>query len=294
MAEKPTIVIKKIKKAGHGHHGGSWKVAYADFVTAMMAFFMLLWLLNAVPQEVLKGVADYFTPTMGLKDGLGIGVKGGVAELTKGIKRENSGTNASVNYGAPSSADVLDISKAKENEDGENLDRFQNNLQRAIESDPALQQYAENIIIDQTPDGLRIQLVDSKKRSMFIPGTGDLQPFSKDILMRVSSVIRYLPNYISVIGHTNSLGGIDESINLWKLSSDRADTARRFMNANHIDPAQTLQLVGKADRDLLVPDNPSAPENVRLEIILLRHSNQAYQKAFGKGAVDIGHSEGID
>jgi len=159
------IIIKKIKKVSGGHHGGAWKVAYADFVTAMMAFFLLLWLLSSAPQEVLKGISDYFTPTIGIKDGKGIGFNGGESPLEKKANAKGEFQNNAVVFGAPSQGNALKRPEfvKKNDADEENFVTFQQALKDAINKDKILQEYSDQILISMTPDGLEITLIDSKK-----------------------------------------------------------------------------------------------------------------------------------
>jgi chemotaxis protein MotB len=274
-----TIIIKKIKKGGHGHHGGAWKVAYADFVTAMMAFFLLLWLLSSVPSQKLKGLSEYFTPTVGLKDQMGIGFDGGEASDTEGNAKK-TGQEAIV-YGAPSKGAIVKLpdSANQDKIDEKNFTAIKNDLYKAVHENPELKEFKENILIDQTPEGLRIQILDDEKRPLFIPGTSVLQPYTKDILRVISKFIKYLPNYISINGHTNSLPFKSEGIvDNWELSSSRANSARRFLIEGLIDPEQIGRIVGKGDQEPIDVENPGSVRNMRISLIILRNLIVPYQK----------------
>lgn len=278
---KPTIIIKKIKKGGHGHHGGAWKVAYADFVTAMMAFFLLLWLLSAVPSKNLHGVAEFFTPTLGLKDNAGIGFEGGATPSSEGKKR-GEWTNDAIIFGAPPSGQVVKLAgsslKLKEAEDSKNFTQLENDLYKAIHENPELREYKENVLIEQTPEGLRIQITDKDKKPMFALGTAILEPQAKKVLARIAELIRYLPNYISITGHTTSTGVEKENYGNWELSADRATVTRRFLIASKLDPEQVTKLIARADQEPIDPHHPDAPENIRIAIVLLKNSILPYQK----------------
>jgi chemotaxis protein MotB len=283
------IIIKKIKKGGHGgHHGGAWKVAYADFVTAMMAFFLLLWLLSSVPQEKLKSLAEFFTPTIGIRDQMGIGFEGGSApNAPKGVK-DNAKIAPAIVFGAPSPGPIVKVPDSIKNpvveQDTKNFTSMQHDLYKAINENPELKEFSESIIIDQTPEGLRIQLLDQDKRPMFLPGTSTLQPYTKKILEIVAKFIRYLPNYISIDGHTakdHNPGTYDN----WELSSQRANSARKFLVDGNIDPEQILRIVGKSDQEPFDVKDPYAPRNMRMGIILLRNSILPYQKQIAPEAL---------
>ncbi|AZL15370.1 flagellar motor protein MotB [Rickettsiales endosymbiont of Stachyamoeba lipophora] len=266
---KPSIIIKKVKKVSGGHHGGAWKVAYADFVTAMMAFFLLLWLLSSVPTEKLIGIADYFTPTVGIRDGKGIGFDGGKSPQYDGSNAGNPKSNQSIVFGAPSQGNI--ITAPESSQPNNNLDFFSlaQSIKDGIKKDSELAQFSDHIIIDETKEGLRIQVVDKKGRPIFKPGTTQLEPYSKIIFSKLSNIIKYMPNYLAVYGHTN--GTTSPTFDHWTISSQRAIVARLFMETSGVDDEQFNRVAGKANRDLLIIDNPNAPENIRISIIMLRN-----------------------
>jgi chemotaxis protein MotB len=301
------IIIKRIKKGGHGHHGGAWKVAYADFVTAMMAFFLLLWLLNVTTPEQKRGIADYFTPTIGIKDSKGIGFKGGKMAGPKGVSTQNmtapgivigqvrqgaapkapDDTNAKVitnneaptapeNSTAPATAkpseeDAQNNKEVKEDEDSNQFKTTSEDVKQALEQDPDLQAFKNNVVVQDTPEGLKIDLIDDPKRSMFIPGGATLTDAGKKVLDSMASIVSKTPNQISILGHTDASGATtNPQYTNWELSADRANAARRALITTQIEPERVAKVVGLADHDLLTPQEPASPRNRRITIVLMR------------------------
>ncbi len=293
-----SIVIKKIKKGGHGHHGGAWKVAYADFVTAMMAFFLLMWLLNATEAEQLAGLADYFAPTVGVKDAMGIGFRGGKSALSEGIGADIN-TNKGIVFGGVPTGPLLqpnqEIKQRTDEAQEEKVhidispnaevqqdpvaetkeDRELKQMTSAIESamDGLLQSKAlkDNIDFRVTPEGIQIDIKNSEKTSMFVKDTEELAENTKLLLERLAAIIAKLPNYISVTGHASSIT-IRGRANYtsWELSSDRANSARRFLTESGVIEERFIRVVGKADNEPLNRTFPAATENNRITILLLR------------------------
>ncbi|MAR55989.1 MAG: hypothetical protein CMM93_02295, partial [Rickettsiales bacterium] len=189
--EKRPIIIKKIKKGGHGHHGGAWKVAYADFVTAMMAFFLLLWLLSSVEESKLEGLAEYFTPTIGVKDSMGIGFEGGITVNEDGTKKSDRSPPGVIVGSKQQGVDSEEVKDTMiESDKDQNLfEQAEEAIKRAFESDPNLRDFTENIVMEQTPEGLKIELVDTGKHPMFIPGSTQLSEFGRRILTRMVPII---------------------------------------------------------------------------------------------------------
>ena len=294
MAQDPNkrpIIIKRIKKVSGGHHGGAWKVAYADFVTAMMAFFLLLWLLAQVPKEKLVGIADYFKPTIGVKQKAGIGTKGAVGEIEVGIKTKAANTPA-VMPGAPDSEG--DVAKTPENDDDndklhinktdaeeiaqkveeQHFEEIKKELNDAIDKSPELKQFKDNLQIKQTAEGLQIEITDLGNTSMFEVGSSNLKPEIKPLLAKVSETISKVDNKVSITGHTDSLGykGTNNGYSNWELSSDRANASRRFLSENGLDANRVFKVEGKADREPLIKKDPASAQNRRISIILLKKS----------------------
>ena len=265
------IIIKKVKKVAGGHHGGAWKVAYADFVTAMMAFFMLLWLLTVTDKQTLKGVADYFTPskaTMSNSSGSG-NILAGTSLQKDGAN--NSGSVAIAQQETPSTKDDTRKNTAKATQDSA-MQLLQQDLQNAIQSTPTLADYKNQIIMDVTPEGLRIQLVDKDGRPMFRDGTAELFPYAVSLVRVISSVVSALPNRISVEGHTDTSGNGTTGYSNWELSADRANAARRVMREARVSDFRFAEIVGKASSDPLYPDTPARAENRRVAFIILNEA----------------------
>jgi chemotaxis protein MotB len=280
------IIIKRIKKGGHGHHGGAWKVAYADFVTAMMAFFLLLWLLNAVTEQQLNGVADYFTPIAASTRESGAGGMLGGQAIGEGASQSQTGSTAAVVLPPPSigsgGSDITDpaesarvdeeaIRAAQEAKEQKEFEQVQNQLKQQISGVPDLAPLAASLMVDNTPEGVRIQLMDQDKVDMFEPGSANMYQRSKDLLKQVAQVIRKMPNKVSITGHTDPSTAVDPSgYTNWELSSDRALATRRVLLEGGIDDRQIGKVVGVADREPLDRAQLRSPRNRRVSIVLLR------------------------
>ena len=289
VGEAP-IIIKKVKKGGgHGHHGGAWKVAYADFVTAMMAFFLLMWLINTTSPEQKRGIADYFAPASVSETTSGTGgILGGTALGDDGAKA--SGSQAIIESLAPESPNpadgkATDASKAQDEQAStdalrEALQKREEaafasaaqSLRQALQDMPELAELSKNIIIDQTPEGLRIQLVDQEGRSMFNQGAAQPNDRAKLLLRAVAKVVNQLPNRISIYGHTSVSADGRKADGDWQLSAGRADASRRVLEGAGVDPDRVYQVSGKANSEPLYPDDPTLPGNRRIAIVLLREA----------------------
>ena len=239
VGEAPTIIIKKIKKGGHaGHHGGAWKVAYADFVTAMMAFFLLMWLINTTSPEQKRGIADYFAPASVSETTSGSGgILGGASPASSGAK--SSGSNDVIEALAPQAPpNVTDTGQsqnqsqnaaagAQDKADESALTSAAQSLRQAMQDMPELNELSKQIIVDQTPEGLRIQLVDQEGRSMFQEGSAAPNDRAKILLQSVAKVVNKLPNRITIAGHTSaSAGGDQAAVRLGAVLGPRQRVAR--------------------------------------------------------------------
>ena len=258
------------------YQGGAWKVAYADFVTAMMAFFLLMWLLNATSEEQKKGLAEYFTPTIGLKDQMGIGFEGGEAPTEDGTDKSNLSKPGLVSGRVQQGpvAEAPDRNVMEGNEELTLFDRAQQEMREAMESDPNLRDLTENIFMEQTPEGLKVELRDSDNVSMFETGSAKLSKKGREILRAMIPVIRRLPNHLSITGHTDAMPyeGKRDYTN-WELSTDRALSTRRYLERNKMTKQRVKKIVGRAAEELALPDDPYSPINRRIELILLRGSH---------------------
>jgi chemotaxis protein MotB len=283
-SDAPIIVIKKVKKAGEaGHHGGQWKVAYADFVTAMMAFFLLMWLINTTSPQQKRGIADYFSPASVSETTSGSGgILGGASLSSSGTK--SSGSKDIVQQLAPDAPpDVTDTGQSQTTShqatqgsetkaDDAALTSAAQSLRQAMQDMPELAELSKQIIVDQTPEGLRVQLVDQEGRSMFNEGSAVPNDRAKVLLAAVARVVRQLPNRITIAGHTSATPGGAKPAGDWGLSSARADAARALLQSNGVDPDRIYQVAGKASSDPLYPDDPLLPGNRRITITLLREA----------------------
>lgn len=272
------IIVKRIKKGGHGHHGGAWKIAYADLVTAMMAFFLLMWLLGSTAKGDLQGIASYFkTPLkVALQGGSGSGdsssvVRGGGTDLTR--------ANGQVKRGDMPSKKAINLRAAKSNKqmaEQQMLNTLEKKLVEAIQSRPALAQFKNQVLVDMTAEGLRIQIVDEQNRPMFNTGSAILQSYSKEILHEIGALLNEVPNRISLSGHTDSLqyaGGAAGYSN-WELSADRANTSRRELIVGGMQADKILRVLGQADAIPLNKEDPANPINRRISITVLNEATE--------------------
>ena len=239
------VIIKKISHGKHGHHGGAWKVAYADFVTAMMAFFLVMWIVNTSPQ-VKTGVASYFRDP-------------GVFQSTSG-----GGLMPGASTGAPADLPPMDIPPARAA-----MENTAAKIREELESMPALTEIKDRVSIQVTREGLRIELVDTDEQSFFGVGSADVQLETRVILAIITDKIKEMPNKLAIEGHTDSRPyGPNGSYSNWQLSSDRANAARRVMEESGFDPHRLEALHGYGDARLLHPDNPLDPRNRRVALVV--------------------------
>ncbi len=274
--DKRPIIIKKIKKGGGGHHGGAWKVAYADFVTAMMAFFLLLWLLNVTTEEQKNAISNFFDPTHPKISDINSGAGGILAGTSLAETGAYSSTRAPA---APKTDDgkrtrkktqrekFEEKLKAKEQQRFKDIEKqIRNAMQRSAE----LIKLANNVLIDITPEGLRIQIIDQDGASMFPSGSASMFQKTKDLFTTVAEVIKGVPNDISIRGHTDSVSyGAGAKYTNWELSADRANATRQVLMDASIPEDKVFNVQGKADTDHLFPNDPKDARNRRVSIILL-------------------------
>ena len=291
MASENAVVIKRIKKGGHGgHHGGAWKVAYADFVTAMMAFFLLMWLINTTTPEQKRGIADYFAPQSiaqtvsgsgGVLGGKVMGEDaaraGGAASVmqkqsppsppsdTKALASSQSQGGAgagTTNANAAQSAQASDFAHAAEA------------IHQAVQDNPDIANLSHQVITENTPQGLRIQLVDQDGRPMFQPGSNEPMPYTRKLLAAVGGIISSLPNRVSIAGHTTGNDAATAGGN-WELSSARANQARSLLEGGGLSSDRIYEVAGKAGSEPLLPEDPNASANRRLSILLMKEAPPA-------------------
>ena len=297
MAEKKLqpIIIKRIKKSGHAVHGGAWKIAYADFVTAMMAFFLLMWLLGSTAKGELQGIAAYFSSPLkvAMAGGDGAGnsssvIPGGGNDLTKvhgQVRRSDSETEKERRM----SIDTARAERARQ--DAARIKALQSKIDAMITENPRLNEYKSQIRIDVTPDGLQIQIVDNQNRPMFDRGSALVKPYMRDILREIGAALGGVENRISLAGHTDSApyGNSDRGYSNWELSADRANASRRELVSAGMPDAKLGRVVGLAASDLLEPDNPRAPANRRITITVL--TREAEERLMGKGIPTVTSTE---
>ena len=252
---RPIIIVRKIKRGGAAHHGGAWKVAYADFVTAMMAFFMLLWLISNPDKSRLKGLAEYFTPSSGGGGAGSAGADGAGTGASVGTRPARGGdtpdTVAVVARGG--TATIPDAS----------LRVLAQEMRIAIDSLPSEDRGRVATQVERDRDGLRISLMDTAAHSMFRPGTAELNGFARDLLARVATRLAKSDAPIAIEGHTDARGGDGN----WRLSGDRAIAARTAMIAAGLPAGRFAELVAMADTKPVYPAQPDRPENRRITIV---------------------------
>jgi chemotaxis protein MotB len=267
------IVVKRIKKVAGGHHGGAWKIAYADFVTAMMAFFLLMWLLGSTAKGDLVGISEYFkTPLkVAMAGGSGSGdsssvIKGGGEDLTRTAGQVKRGDSVP----EKKTYDLQAAKAALAREEGQRLQMLKSRIEAAIEVNPMLKKYQNQLLLDITSEGLRIQIVDEKNRPMFALAKAELQPYTKEILHIIGMVLNEVPNKLGISGHTDSTPYYsDAGYSNWELSADRANASRREMVLGGLQDDKVLRVVGLASAAHLDAKDPFNPVNRRISIIVM-------------------------
>ncbi len=297
MAEKKLqpIIIKRVKKGGHAAHGGAWKIAYADFVTAMMAFFLLMWLLGSTAKGELQGISDYFSSPLkvAMAGGDGSGnsssvIPGGGNDLSK-VHGQVRRSDTDSEKARRQSIDTARAERAKQ--DAQRIKTLQAKIDALITENPRLNEYKSQIRIDVTPDGLQIQIVDDQNRPMFDSGSAMVKPYMRDILREIGAALNGLENRVSLAGHTDAVpySNSDRGYSNWELSSDRANATRRELVAAGMPDAKLGRVVGLAASDLLEPDNPRSAANRRITITVL--TREAEERLMGKGIPTVTSTE---
>ncbi len=268
------IIIKRIKKGGHGHHGGAWKIAYADFVTAMMAFFLLMWLLGSTTEGDRKGIADFFNAPLkvSLVGGSGSGdsssvVRGGGTDLTRTTGQVRQG-----DIQAPKKiVNLKALQQEQRRAEAVRLEALKQKVEQALAASPKLAAMRSQIRLDMTRDGLRIQIVDEQMRPMFDSGSAIVKPYMRELLTEIGLVLADVPNRITLEGHTDAqaYGSGERGYSNWELSSDRANASRRELVAGGLPEDRILLVQGLASSALLSPSDPQSPSNRRISIIVM-------------------------
>lgn len=280
MAESnQPIVIKKVKKGGHGAHGGAWKLAYADFVTAMMAFFLLMWLLGSVDQNKLKGIAEYFKdpwkPSLSGGEAAGDAVsviKGGGDDITQSdgqVKMTNEGKREQL-------IEANEVDSQAIMEDEKQLEALEKKIEKMVKTNPLLQQFENQIKLDITAEGLRVQIIDQEKRPMFGAASARMEPYAAQILDQIAPVINELPNRISITGHTDAtpFPGSGQGYTNWELSADRANAARKELVRGGLKEEKIMRVIGLASSVALDKEHPLDPINRRISIIVMNKETE--------------------
>ncbi len=266
---RPIIIKKIIADHVHEHHGGQWKVAYADFVTAMMAFFLLLWLLNATDEKTKKGLAEYFTPSLVDKNGAGsTGLLQGDSLRAEDELPTRGGGKAQI--ALPKVQQMTPEEEAKQrSKDRARFEKLKKTLVDRMERTPELRKLMTHVRFTETPEGLRIDLVDQADFSMFKIGTDRLLPQALNLVREVATVIAGVPNDLIVRGHTDALPyAAGQTTNNWTLSTARAEATRAALDVRGIEPKRFARIEGVADREPFNPEDVYDPRNRRMSITL--------------------------
>ncbi len=289
------IVVKRIKKVAGGHHGGAWKLAYADFVTAMMAFFLLMWLLGSTANGDLKGIAEYFQNPLkvSLSGGSGAGdatsiLKGGGKDITATSGQVKGGESAAKRDAGKDLKEQL--RKEFERRERMALGELKDRIERLVESNSTLRQFKNQLLIDVTPEGLRIQIIDEKNRPMFDLSSAELKPYTKVILREIGKALNAVPNKVSFSGHTDAApyGSGEKGFSNWELSTNRANASRREMVAGGMEENKVLRVVGHSSTILFDRNDPLNASNRRISIIVLnKRTEEAILQEDGKATPEI-------
>ncbi|NVD72634.1 motility protein MotB [Duganella sp. BJB488] len=290
------IIVKRIKKGGGGHHGGAWKIAYADFVTAMMAFFLLMWLLGSTTKGDLNGISEYFkTPLkVAMQGGSGSGdsssvIPGGGKDLT----RRDGQVKASDDPQIKKTFNLTAAKAALEAEENQRLKALKQKIEAQIEANPLLKKYKDQLLLDITSEGLRIQIVDEQNRPMFALAKAELQPYTREILHAIGFVLNDVPNKIGLSGHTDSTPYLsDAGYSNWELSADRANASRRELIAGGMADNKVLRVVGLASAAHLDKADPFNPINRRISIIVMNKRTEENVMRDGARQLDVDAEDG--
>lgn len=292
MENNQPIIVKRVKKVAAGHHGGAWKIAFADFATAMMAFFMVMWLMSVATPEQKKLISGYFKDPIGFSESASpfvIDLGGSPTPapdrtLNQQVDDQTEGEEVEIE---PAQVEPTLAEGMADELERERLELLLQELQSKVEDNPQLQRFKDQILFEITQDGLRIQIMDAENRPMFDSGSARLQPQFEDILLALADTIKAVPNKISISGHTDAkpFAGAGEFGN-WELSANRANAARRALIAGGYDEVQVARVVGYASSALFDRDDPLNPVNRRIDIVVLTKKAQRAIEGEQDGAVD--------
>lgn len=265
-AEVKPIIVKRIIKKAAAHHGGSWKIAYADFVTAMMAFFLLMWLISSTSKAKLEGIAEYF------KTPVKVALAGGTSVSERSSVIRGGGLDTTKKDGEVRKAVDLKTAETElDKQEKQRLENLKKKMEAAIEANPTLRQFKKQILLDITTEGLRIQIVDEKNRPMFGLASAALQPYTRTLLHEIGRMLNGVPNRISLSGHTDATvyASGEKGYSNWELSADRANASRRELINGGMDDAKVLRVVGLSSAVPIDKDNLGNPMNRRISVIVM-------------------------
>ena len=284
------IIIKRVKKGGHAVHGGAWKIAYADFVTAMMAFFLLMWLLGSTSEGDKKGIADFFQSPLKvalLNGGSGSGdsssvLKGGGQDLTRSGGQVKRGDVEAPRH----TVNLQALRHEQRAAEASQLKELSEQVESALKNSAKLAQYASQIKMDMTRDGLRIQIVDEQARPMFDSGSAVVKPYMRELLRAIGGVLVEVPNRLTLEGHTDAtpFPGGDRGYSNWELSADRANASRRELVAGGLTEERVLRVLGLASSQPFNRNDPVEPQNRRISIIVM---NRDAEDRFYRPTADL-------
>ncbi|WP_313701117.1 flagellar motor protein MotB [Achromobacter sp.] len=281
------VVIRRKKGKGGGHHGGSWKIAYADFITAMMAFFLVMWLVSIVPKEELKGIAEYFRMP------LRVAITGGPSSSAETSAVPGGGqdplrSDGDVRRGQGNRVESQPMGDAERREQ-HRLENLKRRLENVIETSPVLKSFRPQLLIDLTTEGLRIQIIDNQNRPMFATGRAEVQPYMRDILRELGPVLNELPNRVSISGHTDAsqYARGERAYSNWELSADRANASRQELVAGGMNESKVMRIQGLSSSMSLVKDDPYAAVNRRISLVVLNQSTQKRIESENAAAADL-------
>ena len=281
------VVIRRKKVRGGGHHGGSWKIAYADFITAMMAFFLVMWLISIVPREELKGIAEYFRMP------LRVALTGGPSSSAETSAVPGGGRDPLRSDGDERRAQGNRVEAQPmvdaERRDHHRLENLKKRLENVIENSPVLKSFRPQLLIDMTTEGLRIQIIDNQNRPMFATGRAEVQPYMRDILRELGPVLNELPNKVSISGHTDAsqYARGERAYSNWELSADRANASRQELVAGGMSESKVMRIQGLSSSMSLVKDDPYAAVNRRISLVVLNQGTQRRIENENAAAADV-------
>lgn len=284
----PPIVVKRKKVVAGGAHGGVWKLAYADFMTAMMAFFLLMWLLGSTAAGDLSGIADFFQNPLKLATSGGSGsgdatsiLQGGGKDLTRKAGQVKNGDVERKRQKGYFSKDARqevspDEKERLAKEDHLRLQNLKEDIEDMIENFPELSEFKNQLLLDITAEGLRIQIIDEQNRPMFDLSSDVLKPHAKEILHRIGQALNGVSNRISLTGHTDAsrYAGGEAGFSNWELSANRANSSRRELIIGGMDETKVLRVVGAASTILFDKNDPLNPSNRRISIVVLNQRTE--------------------